>query len=136
MRAHITAIRALAEPLYPTHYAEVHGDPTYPYVLVWSSPGRLTTATLSDALDILDDTLGVTAVALTGEGVLAVQAAVRAVLHGATLAVPGRFAGLRLAGSQPVAVDHTVTLTDGRHPAYGVDTYRIHSVPGGPDGSD
>jgi hypothetical protein len=78
----------------------------------------------------LDELLRVMLVHTTTEGVLAAHEQVRATLHGSHPSVVGRSVTLRLFGSEPVDVDRQMTLpTANRHPAYGVDIYRLTSVP-------
>lgn len=133
MIAEVAAIRALIP--YTTYFVDVPTTPAYPYVLVWSGSGAPgVEQDVTDARTDIDTMVGVTAVAGTADGVLIVQAAVRAVLCPAgqpkSLTVPSRTAVLRLFDSQPVTVDTDVTITaTGRHPAYGVDLYRLISVP-------
>ncbi|MHA7132540.1 hypothetical protein [Oerskovia turbata] len=130
MRAHIDAIRVLLAPAgYPVHFIEVPDAPEYPYVLLWAS-GRMEPDALCDEVEDLNDILGVTAVGLSAEGVLEVQRAIRPRLHDAAPPVAGRSATLRYFDSQPVQVDRDVTIpASNRHPKFGVDLYRLRSVP-------
>jgi hypothetical protein len=130
MRAHIAAIEALLAPLgYETYYVDVPETPTIPYVLLWSSNGTTTEERPigypAPADDDLTDLLGVTCVAGTAYGVLTLRAAVRGVLNDSRPAVPGRYAELHLFDSQNTQVDRDVTP----HVPYGVDLYRLTSVP-------
>ena len=136
MKAHIDAISALVP--YPTYFVDVPSSPTYPYVLLWSSagaPGR--EFVLAGVNEDIDEPIGVTAVAATPSGVLTMQKAIRAVLNpgGALLGlvVPGRAASIRLYDSRPIDVDREVSIpSSNRHPALGVDMYRITSTPAQP----
>lgn len=130
MRAHIAAIEALLAPLgYETYYVDVPDVPTLPYVLLWGSSGTPTTERpvgfpeLED--DDLTDLLGVTCVAGTAYGVLTLRAAVRAVLNDSRPTVQGRFVELHLFDSRDTQVDRDVNP----HVPYGVDVYRLTSVP-------
>lgn len=130
MRAHIAAIEALLAPLgYETYYVDVPDVPTLPYLLLWGSSGTPTTERpvgfpeLED--DDLTDLLGVTCVAGTAYGVLTLRAAVRAVLNDSRPTVQGRFVELHLFDSRDTQVDRDVNP----HVPYGVDVYRLTSVP-------
>lgn len=131
MIGHINAVRALlASTGYEVYYVDVPEVPTLPYVLLWSSSGRMTAEALCGARDALDEQLGVTTVAGTPDGVLIAQQAVRARLDGSQPMVSSRRAWLDLVDSQQVQVDRQTTIPDtNRHPAYGVDLYRYRSVP-------
>ncbi len=138
MRAHIAAIEALLEPWgMPVYYGDVDDDPTYPYVLLWSTGGRLVSDEVCGTQDDLNDLLGVTVVADTTEGALAAVAKVRAHLLGQRPLVSGRHVQpLRLTDSRPIEIDEQVTLPDtNTHPAYVVDLYRLISEPAEPDES-
>lgn len=131
MQAHIDAIRALLAPAgYPVHFIEVPGAPTYPYVLLWTSSGRMEPEALCDEIEDLNDVLGATAVGVTAEAVLTVQRKIRPLLGDSSPSVPGRSVSLRYFDSQPVQVDRDATLpTPNLHPKFGVDLYRLRSVP-------
>lgn len=129
VRAHVAAIRALVTPHYPAHVVEVEGSPTYPYVLLWLS-GRLVADSLCDEPADLDDTLGVTMVGLTADAVMAMQKILRDTLHGARPVVAGRSVELRLRDSRTIQADRDIQLTGSTaHPKFGVDLYRLVSVP-------
>lgn len=131
MLAHIAAVKALLAPLgYAVYYVDVPEAPTLPYVLLWGTGGTPgPERPLSGPTD-LTDRLGVTCVAGTPEGVLIVAARVRGVLDGAEPTVTGRRAWLHLWDSRAVQVDRDVTFPGtNRHPAYGVDLYRLTSAP-------
>lgn len=134
MRAHITAIgAALTSASLKSYFVEAPSQPNIPYVLLWTGSGS---PPVEDSIATRGDfeaTLGLTSVAGTPEGALIVQAAARAALapfaSGST-AVAGRIAWLTLEDSRAVQVDTDVTVTaTGKHPAYGVDIYRLRSTP-------
>jgi hypothetical protein len=132
VRAHLDAVKALLAPAgMPVHYIEVLGAPTYPYVLLWTGSGRWVGAALCAQRIDLDDTLGVTVVHLTAEGVLSKQAIVRGLLDDAVPAVPGRHVDeLRQTDSQRIAVDREVVVPPtNTFPKYGVDLYALSSTP-------
>lgn len=132
MRSHLLAVKPLIEALrYTVYVGDAPGAPTYPYVLLWGSGGRLVSDEADGQQDDLNDLLGVTMVATTADAALMIPPAVRAVLIGARLVVAGRHVQpLRLANSQSVQVDQQVSLPPtNRHPAYVVDQYRVISEP-------
>lgn len=136
MKAHIAAITAVLEPLgWPVHFVDATGQTTPGYVLLWTGAGAPgTEVAVCGTLTDLDARVGITAVAGTPDGVLDMQAAIRAVLQPAgrplALAVPGRRAVLRLTDSQDVQVDRDVVYPPAnRNPSFGVDLYRLVSTP-------
>lgn len=130
MLAHITAIKALLAPVGAVYYVDVPDAPALPYVLLWGSSGVPSDDVPISGADDLTDLLGVTAVAGTPDGVLIVRSRVRTLLDGAHPIVAGRLVTLRLFDSRPTQVDREVTIPNtNRHPAYGVDLYRLTSVP-------
>lgn len=134
MRAHLQAVRAMIEAAWshPVYIGEVPAEATYPYVLLWSSPGRLTAAEVDGVMDDLSEPIGVTMVGATYEAALQVVPRVRAALMGKAPTVSGRYCHpLRLEpDGQPVQVDKATKIpkTD-RYPSYGVDRYRLRSEP-------
>lgn len=131
MRAHIAAVEALLTPLgWATYYVDVPETPATAYILLWGSSGLPSSEQpLRGPVDLTDG-LGVTCVAATPYGVLSMRTAVRGVLDEAHPVVAGRVVTLSLWDSRDTQVDRDVTLPDtGRHPAFGVDVYRLMSVP-------
>jgi hypothetical protein len=132
MLDHLDAVRVLlAHTGFDVHLVDVPQTPTYPYVLLWCSPGLLVAETLDGAQTLLDDQLGVTTVADTAEGAFAAAKRVRDALNGRAPDVPGRHTErLELRDARPVAPDRDVTIeATGRHPAFAVDLYRLASSP-------
>lgn len=132
MKAHIDGIKVLLEPYgHPVYFADVPETPTYPYVLLWSGLGRLTSDEFDGAQDDLNDLLGVTIVAATPEAVLVAGPRVRSYLLGERPIVEGRYVQpLYLHDSQQVTPDRDVTIPNtNRHPAFAVDLYRLISEP-------
>jgi hypothetical protein len=127
----IDAIKALLAPLgYPVYYVDAPDHPAMPYVLLWGSSGVPSPEQAIAGPSDLTDSLGVTTVAATPEAVLIVRARIRTVLDGARPTVAGSLVWLNLTDSRPTAVDRDVTdPATNRHPAYGVDMYRLVSVP-------
>jgi hypothetical protein len=130
----VSTIRAaLTAAGLSNYFADAGSAPTLPYVLVWTGSGA---PPIEDSVSPVGDfeaSFGVTSVAGTPDGVLIVQAAARAALasfaSGST-AVAGRVVWLTLEDSRAVQVDTDVTVTaTGKHPAYGVDAYRLVSTP-------
>jgi hypothetical protein len=142
-RAHLDAIRAVLAPLgYPVHFVEAPTSnladgtrqvPVPPYLVIWSSLGALSGAALDNVRADIDDTFGVTYVAGTPEAALVVGQRVRDVLTPlgfGDLSVPGRRAWVRHEDSRPIQVDRDVVARDlNRHPAYGVELFRLISTP-------
>lgn len=131
MKQHVEAIRTLLAPI-PVHYADATGATSYPYVLVWSTPG-------GDDIEIpvgddgaWSDLVGVTSVDTTANNALLLAAKVRLLLDGATLPVDDRHARLHLRKGlgQAVQPDREVTLPGtNRHPCFQVDRYLLTSQP-------
>lgn len=135
MKAHVAALKVALTTLYPTYFVDASGATSYPYLLLWTSPGRPgDEVALDDAQTDLDETFGVTHVAATPDGVLTMTQRVRDVLtpggHPGRLTVAGHAVWVRLDDSRPIDVDRDVTIpATGRHPAFGVDLYRLTSTP-------
>lgn len=132
MKAHIDGIKALLAPYgHPVHFVDVPEVPTYPYVLLWSGLGRLTSDEFDGEQDDLNDLLGVTTVAANPDATLIAGARVRSYLLGKQPVVEGRYVQpLHLHDSQTVAVDRDVTIPNAnRHPSFVVDLYRLISEP-------
>jgi hypothetical protein len=135
MRAHVEALKVALATLYPVHLIDASGVTSFPYLLLWGSfatPGG--EVGLHDAQTDIVDLFGVTSVAATPEGVLTVRQRVRGVLtpggRPGRLNVAGHAVWVRLEDSRPIDVDRDVTIpTTGRHPAFGVDMYRLTSTP-------
>jgi hypothetical protein len=127
----IDAIKALLAPLgYPVYYVDAPDRPTMPYVLLWGSSGVPSSEQAIVGPGDLTDLLGITTVAATPEAVLIVRSRVRTVLDDSRPTSAGSLVWLNLADSRPTAVDRDVTdPTTNRHPAYGVDMYRLIAVP-------
>lgn len=103
----------------------------YPYVLLWSSAGRMTSVSVCDSRSVLDDTVGVTAVGVLADQVRLTARKARTALDGLE---PGVIAGrhvdeVRLFDSRPIAVDRDFPLVGGSYPMTGVDIYRVSSTP-------
>lgn len=132
MIGELDAIRAALEALgWPVHYVDAPAHPdTFPYLVLGSTSGRMVGPALCSEPTDLDEFLRVMAVAVTPEAVLVTQAQVRAALDNTHPPVEGRALTVRLFGSEPVAVDRDMTIAaTNLHPAYGVDLYRVTSVP-------
>lgn len=134
MNEAIAAIRAaLTAAGVTNYYVDVPSSRTYPYALVWSSAGRGDIEAAVAESSAFSDDVGVTVVAASPEGVLSVAGRVRAALapfEAGSVAVAGRVTWLNHYDSRPVQVDRDVTITaTNRHPAFGVDMYRLVSTP-------
>jgi hypothetical protein len=134
VRSHLAAIRAaLTAADLSNYFADAGTAPVLPYVLVWTGSGAPPVEDSISPLGDFEASFGVTSVAGTPEGVLIVQAAARAALASfaaGSTAVAGRVVWLTLEDSRAVLIDTDVTVTaTGKHPAYGVDMYRLVSTP-------
>lgn len=132
MIAELDAITDALEALgWPIHYVDAPEHPTeLPYLVLGSSSGRMFGPALCATLTDLDDLVRVMVVHHNPHAVVLAHEQVRAVLDNTHPPVAGRSLTVRLLASEPVAVDRDLTIaTTNRHPAYGVDTYRVTSVP-------
>lgn len=127
MRDIVAAVRDLIEDEgVTTHFVNVPEEPTYPYVLVWSSPGAIATEALSDDDDHISDVIGLTYVAEIPESVLDLAGVVRPLVRRTRMSLGGGvIAWLRPHDSQTVQVDRSVNLPGIGHPAYAVDLLRV-----------
>ncbi len=135
MKAEIAAVKARLTPLgKAVHEIEVTGTLTYPYYLLWSSAGNppVERSVRAETTDV-DDYIGVTTVAVTVSSLHDAMAAARGALCPSglpsALTVTGRVATLDFSEARPIQADNDVTLTSGVHPLYGVDLYRLVSIP-------
>ena len=100
------------------------------YVVLWAPPHS---ADEDEALirgTAFSSPLRVTAVAGTLDGVQIMLDKIRGLIDKHTASVTGRHVLLTWERSEALDLDRTVTNpTTTRHPAYGVDTYTIHSQP-------
>ena len=126
-----TTLEAIAAAIpYTPHLwaAETPGDGQY--VVLWTPPHS---ADEDEALirgTAFTAPLRVTAVAGTLAGVDIMLDKIRDLLDRHTVEVTGRHVLLTWVRSEAIDLDRTVTIpTTTRHPAYGVDTYTIHSQP-------
>ena len=113
------------------YWLEVPDKPTWPYVVLWSTVGRLRRETYAATADHLADRLGVTMASQSALGVLGHAANVRAILDGWTPAATAwDMAPLALWDSQQAQPDLAVKLpATGRHPYYAVDLYDLRGEP-------
>jgi hypothetical protein len=132
MDDHIAGIKALLQPYgRSVYFGEAPETPSYPYVLLWASPGLLRADEVDGVQDDLNDLLGVTTVAATSDAVLVAVKRVRGYLLGKRPSVDGRYVQpLRLEDSQRVKPDRDVTIgKTNTHPSFAVDMYRLISEP-------
>ncbi len=132
MRDHFAAIKVMLEPLGRQIYTiEATGSPTYPYLLLWGLPGQLTADAVDGVQKTYSDLLRVTSVGATPEAAMEVRRLSRGLLLDQRPFVEGRFVHeLRMVDAMDVMPDRDVTMPQtNRHPAYGVDVYRLISDP-------
>lgn len=134
MIAEIAAVKALLDAVGTVYEVDATGVESYPYMILWASPTgtpSIERPVTGLAVDF-DDTFGVTSVGLSAEAVRIVAKAARDALcpNGlpTKVAVTGRDVTIEPAESRQMQVDKNVTLRDGSHPLYAVDTYRIVSI--------
>lgn len=131
MREHIDAIKALLTG-WTVKYGDATGVTTYPYGLIWSTPGSDDVETPVADDGAWSDLIGFTTVDTTASNVLVMVARARAALDGKTLNVAGRHATLHLQRGlgQTVQVDRDVTIpSSNTHPCFQVDRYLLTSQP-------
>jgi len=118
--------RVTDEAEYPCYFNEVEETPQYPYVLLWCTPGALDSVTLSGVSD-LDESLGVTMVATSSIGVLAMASWVRQALYGFRPAADGwHMSPLSDPyDSRSIQVDRDVSLPGSGFPSFAVDLYSL-----------
>lgn len=134
MRTHLDAIRGALAPLgYTTHlWAAPAVTPQY-LILSARSWQQGDEPALCGTDRALDTEVRVTAVAGTPEGVEVMLRRVRGVLGADWTVLPvvtGRVAQTRFERSEFIGVDRDAVITNtDRHPAVGVDSYRLVSEP-------
>lgn len=118
---------------YTAYFGDADEAPDYPYVLLWTSAGALESNVLGGVRDLAEP-LGVTMVATTPIGALAMGPHVREVLVGfAPASTLWRVEALRPPyESRAVQTDRDVTLPGSGgsgHPAFAVDLYDLAGTP-------
>ena len=136
MKAHLDAVKARVESLGVATFIGWAYDPPARYVILgpvtWDGSDELP---LCGPEDVLDETFRVKAVAgTTVDGALILLGLIRDELSPGLrwepLYVPGRAAEVKFWRFERAAVDQSTTTTStDRHPAFGVDTYRLMSQP-------
>jgi hypothetical protein len=119
-------LKALLEAAgFAVHLVSVPDGATYPYVLVWCTPGQpgIEPGIVTDS--DLSDLIGVTMVHTTPRNALVLTGKVRAAIP-AHLVVGGQLVWLSRSASQAVQPDRDVTLpTTNAHPFFAVDRYQL-----------
>ena len=126
LRSHIAA-----EVGCGTYFTEVDDEqPTFPYVLLWTTAGSLESNTLDGSRDLWDR-LGVTMVHTTANNVLVLSQKVRTALTGFTpRSDTWLVEELRPPfDSQPIDRDRDVAVPGVGHPFFAVDLYRLAGTP-------
>lgn len=115
---------------YTAYFGNVPEAPDYPYVLLWTSAGALESNVLGGLRDLAEP-LGVTMVATTPIGTLAMGPHVRDALVGfAPTSATWRVEALRPPyDSRTVQLDRDVILPGRGHPAFAVDMYDLSGTP-------
>lgn len=130
---HLEAVQARLVGIHPTHIVWATDAGPY-YVLTSPSFSPSDEAAVSSTTEALDFELRVKAVTGTPAGVFTMLRLAREelspLLRSSRLVVAGRAATIRFRRSEFVDVDDSTTLTGtNRHPAIGVESYRIVSQP-------
>lgn len=133
MRTHLEAIKARLTDTAPTFLVWAVGESRY-FVLTSPAWDPSREVPVCGATQSLDTEVRVKAVTGTPEGVLTMLDLVRDELspglRSTPLVVAGRSATVKFVRSEFVDVDDSTVITGtDRHPAVGVDTYRIVSEP-------
>lgn len=131
MRATIKALLALlASAGWQAYYGDATGADSYPYVLLWGTPGSDDVEpTLADD-DAWSDLLGVTVVDDTALNTVGSAQQVRDLLDGLVVPVDSRHVQVHLRRSlgQTVQPDRDVTIPGtNTHPCFMVDRYLLVS---------
>ena len=132
MKQHLEAIAGLLPPHLTVYLWAPPPGWRLPYLCVEApSWGADPTPCMCGSQHTMATDIRIRAAAGTPDGVHTILAAARHALPG-PLTVPGRLAELNFARSEYIGVDTDATIPDtNRHPAYGVDTYHLTSIPGG-----
>lgn len=126
MKLHIEAIKAAIEAQVPTYYVDVPDNASYPYVLLWGTPGDPGIEASIEGDTDMSDLLGVTVADTTPENVLHTVGIVRGILTGLRPAVTGRQVWLVFKYSNTVQPDKSITLPEtNSHPFYAVDRWQL-----------
>ena len=131
MHEHVAAISARTGYTTFDTWAD---NPPAQYVVVQGPLDLTNEVPLAEVLETIDTSIRVKAVAGTVAGVRIMLRNIKAEFSptrvGTPLAVAGRNARLVFVRSEFVDVDQDTTITGtNRHPAFGVDTYRLISEP-------
>ncbi|PSK96698.1 uncharacterized protein DUF3168 [Haloactinopolyspora alba] len=129
---HIAAVSALIPTDVAALYdGQVPTEPAYPYNVIWSTGGTRPSTSLTEEMSQLEVSLYVTTVAATAESVRIIQGSVRDALLGVRPVVSGRSCWrLSILYSEPIRQDADVTIpATTLHPMYGVDVWRLASIP-------
>lgn len=127
----VDRIKALLEAAgIAVYLVEAPRGATYPYVLLWFTPGLPGIEPSVASIGDLSDLLGATYVDTTARNVLVLAEKARAVLDGATFTVSGLQVSLARSTSQTVRPDPDVVLPDtNAHPFYAVDRHQMVATP-------
>lgn len=132
MRDHFDAVKVMLAPMNrQVHFVEASGSPSYPYMILWGLPGQLSADAIDGGQRVISDLLRVTHVGATPEAVMELRRLSRPLLMQSRPIVTGRTVHeLRMLDATDVMIDRDVNMPQtNRHPAYGVDVYRLISEP-------
>ena len=128
MKTTLVAIASLIP--YDPYYWAAENPGAGQYVVLWTPPHSHDEDEALIRGTAFTASLRLTAVAGTLDGVQIMLDRIRGLLDTHTATVTGRHVLLTWDRSETIDLDRTVTIpTTNRHPAFGVDTYTIHSQP-------
>lgn len=129
IKEHYAAVKALIRPTIDVHLWEVPDLPSFPYVLLWGSPGDEVSETLNDKPRDYETRIRATYVGVNGDSVMGIIAKVRQDLNRKRPTVAGwspqRLEQRALADIQ---VDETMTINGAGHPLRAVDEFFLQST--------
>lgn len=146
LAAHVAAVKALLAaagfvditnggtvpaPSMALYDGQVPGSPRYPYVVLWTAPGDRPAPTLDNQHVDFDTRLHTTYVGGNTDAARIVLGKVETALLDVRPVVAGRTCWkLAKLYSEPIRQDQDVTIPGtSLHPMYGVDVWRLASVP-------
>lgn len=116
---------------FDVHDGHVPTDPPFPYAVLHARTPDRTINSMRHLSGRLDLRFQVTSVGLTGESVRIIAQVMQDALLDVTVIVAGwtNYPIRDTPNDQPMREDREITLTDGRHPLYVTDEYRLAAEP-------
>lgn len=133
IREHAAAVIALLDAVadLTVYDGHVPSEPAFPYAVVYADNGTRSEVSIGFASDQLSMLVQVTSVGATADAARIIADKVSTALLDITPTITGRIcAPIRLEDTRPAIEDRDVTIPGtGSHPIYGVDVYRLMSLP-------